>query len=210
MKALFVPLTLALLLTACSREGQIAAGGVYVKRTGCPQVAIPAATGDVTLFNPPGFTTAAAIDVVAAITNVRSTCVEEGAFLVSTATYDVVATRRDAGQARQAVLPIFSVATQAGTNVVAKRIGAVAVDFAPGSIRGQGRGQSVIRVARSAAALPAEAQRELTRERRPGDADAAVDPLSDPKIRQAVATATFEHLIGFQLTQEQLRYNATR
>ncbi len=112
--------------------------------------------------------------------------------------------------ARQVVLPIFSVATQGGTNVVAKRIGAVAVDFAAGSVRGQGRGQSVIRVARSAAALPREAQRELTRERKPGDADAAVDPLSDPKIRDAVAAATFEHLIGFQLTQDQLRYNATR
>ena len=40
--------------------------------------------------------------------------------------------------------------------------------------------------------------------------NAAVDPLSDPVIRTAVARATFEHLIGFQLTNEQLRYNATR
>ena len=39
---------------------------------------------------------------------------------------------------------------------------------------------------------------------------AAIDPLSDPAIRDAVANATFEHLVGFQLTQEQLRYNATR
>ena len=210
MKALFVPLTIALLLTACSRQGELVGGGVYVKRTGCPQVAIPAATGDVTLFNPAGYTTAAAIDVTATITNVRSTCTEDAANLISTASYDVVATRRDASQPRQVVLPIFSVVTQAGTNVVAKRIGAVAVDFAAGSARGQGRGQSVIRVARGAAALPADVQRELTRERRPGDADAAVDPLSDPKIRDAVAAATFEHLVGFQLTQEQLRYNATR
>lgn len=210
MKALFAPLTIALMLTACSREGQITTGGVYVKRTGCPQVAIPAATGDVTLFDPANFRTAAAIDVSAAITNVRSSCAEEGAYLVSTASYDVVATRRDPAQSRQVVLPIFSVATQGGTNVVAKRIGAVAVDFAAGSARGQGRGQSVIRVARSAAALPANVQRELTRERKPGDANAAVDPLSDPTIREAVAAATFEHLIGFQLTQDQLRYNATR
>ena len=43
-----------------------------------------------------------------------------------------------------------------------------------------------------------------------GDADAAIDPLSDPKIRDAVARATFEHLVGFQLSQDQLRYNATR
>lgn len=210
MKALFVPLTLALILTACSRQGEITAGGVYVKRTGCPQVAIPAATGDITLFNPPEYTTAAAIDVTATITNVRSSCVEEGAFLVSTASYDVVATRRDPTQARQVVLPIFSVATQGGTNVVAKRVGAVALDFPAGSIRGQGRGQSVIRVARSAAALPADVQRELTRVRRAGDPNAAVDPLTDPTVRAAVANATFEHLIGFQLSQQQLRYNATR
>ena len=43
-----------------------------------------------------------------------------------------------------------------------------------------------------------------------GDADAAVDPLSKPEIRDAVARATFEQLIGFQLTQAQLQYNATR
>jgi hypothetical protein len=29
-------------------------------------------------------------------------------------------------------------------------------------------------------------------------------------VRAAVAAATFEHLVGFQLTQDQLRYNATR
>ena len=37
----------------------------------------------------------------------------------------------------------------------------------------------------------------------------AID-MNKPEIRDAVARATFEHLIGFQLTQEQLRYNATR
>ena len=44
----------------------------------------------------------------------------------------------------------------------------------------------------------------------PHDPDAAIDPLSNPTIREAVARATFEHLIGFQLTDAQLRYNATR
>jgi hypothetical protein len=29
-------------------------------------------------------------------------------------------------------------------------------------------------------------------------------------VRTAVANATFEHLVGFQLTEDQLRYNATR
>lgn len=201
---------LALLLAACSREGQIAEGGVYVTRTGCPQVAIPAATGDITLFDPAGSTDARAIDVVATITNVRAACTEDGQNIVSTATFDVVATRRDAGAARQVVLPYFAVAVQGGTNIVAKRVGAVALNFPAGSLRAQTNGQTISRVARAAVALPADIQRELTRERKPGDADAAVDPLTDPRIRQAVAQATFEHLVGFQLTTEQLRYNATR
>ena len=84
-------------LSSCNRPGTMGEGGIYVTRSTCPQVGIPAGTGDVTLFNPPGRTDAAAID-----------------------------------------------------------------------------------------------------------------PLADPMIRDAVAKATFEQLIGFQLTQDQLRYNATR
>ena len=39
---------------------------------------------------------------------------------------------------------------------------------------------------------------------------AALDPMADPKIRAAVARHSFEVLVGFQLTPEQLAYNATR
>jgi len=120
------------------------------------------------------------------------------------------ATRRDAGAARTVVLPYFTIAMQSGTQVVAKRIGNVALNFAAGSIRAQTSGQATIQVLRSAATLPEDIRKELTRERRPTDADAAVDPLSAPNVRAAVARATFEHLVGFQLTQEQLKYNATR
>jgi hypothetical protein len=196
--------------TACAGGKRVEDGGVYTRRTVCPQVAIPAATGDITLFDPAGRTDSAALDVVATITNVRSTCDETGANIVSTATFDVVATRRDASQARSVVLPYFTVAMQAGTQVVAKRVGQVGLEFAAGSYRAQTSGQATIQVSRSVATLPEDVRRELTRERKPGDADAAIDPLSDPKIRDAVARATFEHLIGFQLTPEQLRYNATR
>ena len=51
---------------------------------------------------------------------------------------------------------------------------------------------------------------KLTRKRKAGDEDAAVDPLSTPEVRQAVLRASFETLVGFQLTAEQLKYNATR
>ena len=210
MKLRLTALVLVLLSAGCSREGELTQMGVYVTRSACPQVGIPAATGDVTLFNPANQTDAASIDVTATLTNVRATCDETGANIVSTATFDVIGSRRDATQARTVVLPYFDVAMQGGTQVVAKRVGNVALNFSAGSYRAQTTGQATIRVSRAVATLPEDVRRELTRERKPGDADAAVDPLSDPKVRDAVARATFEHLIGFQLTPEQLRYNATR
>jgi hypothetical protein len=210
VKAYLAPIALALALSGCARDGDITSGGILVTRTGCPQVAIPAATGDVTLFDPANSRAASAIDVVATITNIRANCTEDATNVVSTASFDVVATRRAAGPARQVVLPFFAVAVQGGTNVTAKRVSAVALNFEAGSLRASTSSQSTVRVLRSAVALPEDVRRELTRERRPGDADAAVDPLTDPKIRAAVARATYEHLVGFQLTEEQLRYNATR
>jgi hypothetical protein len=198
------------LLSGCNKEGSVGQGGIYVTRSTCPQVGIPAATGDITLFSPPGRTDAAAIDVVAAITNLRATCTEDATHVVSTATFDVVATRRDAAEARQVTLPYYHVIAQGGSDVVAKKISYVALNFPAGSVRAQTNAQATGRVVRGAVVLPEDVRRELTRERRSGDPDAAIDPLTDPKIRDAVAKATFEQLVGFQLTQDQLRYNATR
>lgn len=206
----FLALATLALLSGCSKEGTIGVGGVYVTRTTCPQLGIPAGTGDITLFSPPGRTDAAAIDVVAAITNLRANCDEDATYVNSIATFDVVATRRDAADARQVTLPYYHVIAQGGSDIVAKKIGYVALNFPAGSLRAQTSAQASGRVSRSAAVLPEEVRRELTRNRKPGDPDAAVDPLTDPAIRDAVAKATFEQLIGFQLTQDQLRYNATR
>ena len=198
------------LIAGCSRKGQIEDGGVYVTRSSCPLAAILAGTGDITLFNPAGSTDARAIDVAATMTNVRASCTDDGTTVTSTVTFDVVATRRDAGEARQVVLPYFDVAMRGGSTVVAKQTGNVGVNFAAGSIRGKTSGQATVKISKAAATLPANVLSELTRRRKAGDADAAVDPLSNPAIRDAVASATFEQLIGFQLTDAQLRYNATR
>lgn len=211
MKLRITAVVLLTILSACAKRGDIVAGqGIYAIRSACPQLAIPAATGDITLFDPAGRTDAAAIDVVAVITNVRATCQEDSANIVSIATFDVVASRRDAGAARQIILPYFDVAMRAGTEVVAKRLGRVALDFPAGSLRAQTSSQATVRVARASATLSDEVKRQLTRRRKPGDPDAAIDPLSEPAVRDAVARATFEHLIGFQLTTQQLQYNATR
>jgi len=201
---------LALLTAACAREGRIDEGGIYVVRSTCPQPGIPAGTGDITLFDPPSSTDSRAIDVEAAITNLRVSCDESGDQVVSTAGFDVVATRRDAGPARQVVLPFFNVVMRGGDTVAAKHLGAVALDFAAGAVRAQTSSRVAVSVHRGAASLPEDIRAELTRKRKVGDADAAVDPMTDPRIRDAVARATFEHLVGFQLTDEQLRYNATR
>jgi hypothetical protein len=210
VKLRLVPLIILALLPACSRDKELFQGGVYTRRDPCPVPGIPAGTGDMTLFDPAGSITAAAIDVSATITNVRASCQQEGDQLVSTVSFDVVATRRDPTQARQVVLPYFDVVLRAGSEITAKRVGRVGLNFAPGSYRAQTSGQAYARVHRGAAALPESVRRILNRPRKAGDPTAAVDPLTDPAVRTAVANATFEHLVGFQLSDQQLRYNVTR
>lgn len=210
MTRILMPLALLALLSACSREGQIGNGGIFTVRSACPQLAIPAGTGDITLFNPVDSRSADAIDVTASITNLRASCYEGEGQVASTATYDVVAQRRDAGAARQVVLPVFNVAMQGGDDVVAKRVGQVVLNFAAGQLRAQTSSSATIRVSMEAVTLPEDVRQELTRRRRPGEVDAAVDPLTMPRIRDAVERATFEQLIGFQLDADQLRYNVTR
>lgn len=210
MTSRILPLIGLLALAACSREGRIGQGGIFVERSACPQLAIPAGTGDITLFDPADSTAATAIDVSAAITNLRANCYEDAENVTSVATFDVLAQRRDAGPARQVVLPVFNVSMQGGETVASKKVGRIVLNFEAGSIRTASNGQATIRVNRGAATIPEEARRELTRRRRPGDVDAAVDPLTIPSVREAVKNATFEHLVGFQLTPEQLRYNVTR
>ena len=130
--------------------------------------------------------------------------------MVSTATFTVTALRRDPGPARQVVLPYFDVALRGGATVAAKQIGQAVINFPAGDIHGWTRVQATVRVNRGAAALPQNVRDILTKPRKSGEADAALDPLNDPAVKAAVANATFEHLIGFQLSQDQLRYNVTR
>ena len=213
MKLRLAALLAVTLISACRKPGDITAesgGGVYAVRSACPIAGVPAGTGDITLFNPADSTDSRNIDVTATITDVRATCQEGTSEVVSTATFTIVGLRRDAGPARQVVLPYFNVALRGGTNVSAKSVGQVVLNFAPGAVHALTRVQATVRVNRGAASLPADVRQVLTKPRKAGDADAAIDPLSDPKIRSAVANATFEHLVGFQMTQDQLRYNATR
>jgi hypothetical protein len=201
------------LLSACRHAGDVTAdngGGIYSVRSVCPIAGIPTGTGDVTLFNPQGSTDSRAIDVTATISQLRANCQDTGNDVVSTVTFTVTALRRDAGPARQVILPYFDVALRGGSTVAAKQVGAVALNFPAGSQHAYTRAQATIRVNRSAATLPANVRAILTRPRKAGEAEAAIDPLSEPGVREAVANATFEHLIGFQLTQDQLKYNATR
>lgn len=199
------------LLAGCAKDGDIdETGGIAVTRSACPAVAIPAQTGDVTFFSPANSRAANAIDVTAAITNLRVSCSESGSDVVSNATFDVVARRNAAGPAREVVLPYFATVMRGGTTVVAKRISTVRLVFPEGQTRASGRGEGGAVIARAEATLPPDILRILTRKRRAGDQDAALDPLARPEVKAAVARASFELLIGFQLTQDQLQYNATR
>jgi len=132
-------------LAGCSREGDLDIGagvGVNVTRSGCPAVAIPDGTGDITLFNPADSQDASAIDVVASITNIRPTCSESGEKIFSQASFDVQARRSDTQGSRTVTLPYFTTVVQGGSAVVAKRVGQVTLQFADGQQRASASAQA--------------------------------------------------------------------
>ena len=202
-----------MLISACSSDGEldISSGvGVNVTRSGCPIVAIPDGTGDITMFNPVNSTDSRAIDITANVTNLRSNCNSEGEQIYTEATFEVRARRANSDGARSVSLPYFSTIVQGGSTVVSKSLGQVTLNFADGEFRASASGKAAGFVNGEAARLPEEVIEKLTRKRKAGDIDAAIDPLSDPATRSAVLRSTFELLVGFQLTEDQLRYNATR
>src|SRR3546814_10685628 len=112
------------------------------------------------------------------MTNVRSTCADATADVVTTITFDVFAQRRDTSAARDVTLPFFITVVDGGTAVVARRLGNVSVHFDAGAARAQTRGQATAIVNRAAATLPEDIRDEITRTRKPGAVDAAIDQLS--------------------------------
>lgn len=210
---LYAAVAIAAALAGCRGTGDLVVDegvGITAVRSACPAVGVPDYTGDITLFRTPGSTTADNIDVVGALTNLRSTCNETGEKVFTAATFDVLARRTDVRGARQVTLPYFVTVLRGGSAVISKRVGSVTINFADGQERAQVSGSASAYVDKAEASLPADIREQITRKRKAGDADAAVDPLSRPEVKAAVARATFEVLVGFQLSQDQLTYNATR
>ncbi len=208
-----VPLALLLLAGGCAKSGDIALdGGVGITavRSACPVVGVPAGTGDITVFDPPTSRDASAIDLAAAITNVRGVCDDGASDVNTTISFDVRARRSRTDGPRDVTLPYFITIVRGGNAVVSKRVGQVALHFEPGQAIASTTAQATASVSRAAATLPDEVRQKLTRKRKAGDEDAAIDPLSAPDVRAAVLAASFEALVGFQLTEDQLRYNAQR
>ena len=199
-----------LALAACAGGSQFdETGGIKITRSSCPAIAIPTYTGDVTLFDPPASREARAIDVVANMTNLRGGCTD-GEMMATNATFEVQARRANASGARDVALPYFVTIVRGGTGVVSKQVGRIALHFADGQLRTTANGTASANVSRAAATLPEAVLTKITRKRKPTDADASVDPMSDPATRAAVSSASFEMLVGFQLSNDQLAYNATR
>ncbi|MHA6334411.1 hypothetical protein ACXYL9_12085 [Qipengyuania sp. CAU 1752] len=212
---LLIPVAALVVLAGCRNEGDLVVSegvGVTAVRSACPSVGVPDYTGDITTFRSPDSRTVGDLDVSAAITNVRSTCDEAGAGdrIYSNVTFDVLASRADTRGARTVQLPYFATVLRGGSAVVSKRIGTVSVAFADGQARASASGQAGAFIDRAEATLPADVRERITRKRKPGDQDAALDPLADPQVRAALQRATFELLVGFQLSEDQLAYNATR
>ncbi|MEM8576208.1 MAG: hypothetical protein AAGB23_00910 [Pseudomonadota bacterium] len=208
----FPLIALAAALAGCSGTGELVVTqgvGITAVLSNCPTVGIPDYTGDVTTFS--GDTqTYAELDVSAAMTNLRATCDDSSEKIYSEASFDVLATRKDPSGARSVTLPYFVTVLRGGSAVVTKRVGEVTLNFADGDLRAQASGKAGSFVDRASATLPPEIREKITRRRRPGDVDAALDPLADPEVKAAIARTRYEMLVGFQLTEDQLKYNVTR
>ena len=200
-------------LAGCNTEGDLVVQegvGITALRSVCPAVGIPDFTGDVTLFSPAGSVTADALDVTATMTNVRTTCDDSGDRIYAQANFDVYAQRRDTRSSRTVELPYFATVLRGGSAVIAKRVGTVTLHFPEGEARAVASGTGGAFIDRAEATLPDDIRERITRKREPGEIEAAVDPLSEPDVRAALARATFELLVGFQLSEDQLAYNVTR
>lgn len=209
----FTALAAVALLGGCSQEGELVIDqgvGIASVMTLCPSVGIPDYTGDVTTFRSSGDTTTASLDLSAAMTNLRSTCNDSAEQVYSEATFTVNARRSDTRGARTVELPYFVTVLRGGTAVVSKRIGTVTLAFADGQERATAAAKAGSFVNRADAALPEDIRQKITKRRRAGDTEAALDPLADPEVKAAIARTRFEMLVGFQLTEAQLAYNATR
>ena len=205
--AVVAPLALA----ACAHGGELdETGGLKVTRSTCPAVAIPAYTGDVTLFSPPQSRDARALDVIATMTNLRPGCDQSGATVKASVTFDVEARRASPSGARDVVLPYFVTVMRGGTRIMSKQQSRVAIHFNDGQLRATAIGGGGADIEKALATLPQSVGQRLNRKRKASDSDASVDPMADPTIRSAVNQANFELLVGFQLDQDQLAYNATR
>ena len=209
---LAVPL-LALAVAGCAKKGELVISdgvGVTALRSACPTVGVPDYTGDVTLFSDPARRDSGALDLIASITNLRSQCSESADKIYTAATFDVLARRLDTRGARRVELPYFVTVLRGGSAVVTKRLGTVTIDFADGQERAAGKGTAAAYVDRAEATLPEDIRKKITKKRKAGDETAAVDPLNEPEVRAALARASFELLVGFQLDEKQLGYNAPR
>lgn len=200
-------------LAGCAKEGELVINegvGITSVLTLCPAVGIPDYTGDITTFRTGDDRSAASLDVSAAMTNLRATCNDTGEQIYSEAAFEVNARRADTQGARSVTLPYFVTVLRGGSAVVSKRVGEVTLSFADGQDRAQATGKVGSFINRVDAALPDDIREKVTKKRRAGDADAALDPLADPEVKAAVARTRFEMLVGFQLTEDQLTYNVTR
>jgi hypothetical protein len=200
-------------LSGCSGKGELVVDegvGITAIRSSCPAVGIANYTGDITTFRVPGSSDAKDIDLEGAITDVRPVCDSLADPVVSKVTFKVEARRSDTHGARDVNLPYFFTVMRGGNVVIAKSLGTAALHFADGQATAETTGEGSATIDKKEATLDRAVRDRIIRPRKSGDADAAVDPLADPTVLAAVNKATFEVLVGFQLSEAQLGYNATR
>lgn len=165
---------------------------LQVRYTSCPAVAIPKYTGTLTQFSDSGQFEAKDVQVVASITNLRSTCTEDEKAAKTTIVFDVLASRpTQAGGLPPLDLPYFVVVVKDGQTLLAKQVYNAPVQFDP-TARSTTVRQTVVATSPKVP-IPPKKKRE--------EGEGLAPP---PKPSQ------YEVLVGFQLADAQAVYNLTR
>jgi hypothetical protein len=188
MKALLPAFAALLALAGC------ASNPLIVRRTSCPAVAVVKNASTMTRFSTQGRYDAQDVQLTAMISNIQPSCVERRDGAVTAVRFEILAARRAAAGVQEVQLPYFIMLVKDGQTILAKQIYGTSVRFEE-----NGSNAAVLQtvsVISPLVPLPERPKRSKEEE---------YDEFAPPP-----KPATYEVLIGFQLTDAEAAYNVGR
>lgn len=182
----------AAMLAGCSSNP------LQITRSICPAAAVARNVSDLTQFSPPTSRDADAITLTATFSDMAVKCSEKGSRIFSDLSVTIAGQRASAAGDQTISVPYFVAVVKGGQTLLSKQLYSANLDFKAGQVRAHTTQTVRADISRSAAidAL--------------GPAPKASKDASDPFVETVQKASPFEMVIGFQLTDDQIIYNARK